>query len=329
MPLPVKQRTWIIDPNNRILFTSLVQTMREYLFQIKEFLKLNGYTVRGSSDGTTGAMDLADRWVTAANAGTRATVAGAPQSWIVLRDGSGVDILLTYQGASDDIARFSFSASQLFVAAGTPTHQPTATDERVITSAVTVIGSTASGDRLWNGWVDSTFKLCRFAVIRAQTLVGLVWGVEEVDSAVTGGSTWTPPVWGFSLSATTNHMPNGSTAGIAKPIVASVAQSPAVQLGAENIGGSSTIYTHISGGKPDLQGGIGFPLFPLVIGSNTAGSAGKLGNLYDWWIGRTAGEFVGDIYGDLEFIHICTVQGTATATAGVWPWDGVTEPQLV
>jgi hypothetical protein len=305
------------------------------LFQVKTFLETNGYVVRGSSDGVTAGMDGpgTDRWVTAANAGTRGTVAAAVQSWIILRDASGVDILLTYQGAGvsptgDDLGRLSFSAGQLFVLAGTPTHQPTATDERVfVANTVSLIGSTASGDRLWNGWVDSTSKLCRFAVIRNQIIVGTTWGVEEVDSAVTAPSTWTPAVWGFSLVSNGTPLPSGTTIGQAKPTVGGSPTIPFCLLGSENW---SSNYQGPTDQRPELQNGGGsWPLFPMVIGTNTIGTAGKLGNLYDWWRGRTQGALLGDMYGDAEFIHIVGVMGTSTAPTGIWPWDGVSDLFLV
>lgn len=327
MALPTVQRTWTITPNNAITYVSLNDTMARFLFGVKQFLVANGYTVQGSSDGTTGAMDATDRWITFSNVTTRGGTAATPQSWIVLRDGNGVDILITYQGSADHTARVSFSPGQLYVAAGTPTHQPTATDEQLLSnSPFNMIGAETT-NRRWNGWVDSVSKSCRFMMFSATSVVGHAWGVEEVDPASFGsGVSWTPPVWGFAIGNAANALPNGTSVGLAKVVVGSImASGNWIQLGAENIGGSSTMYNWFGTVQPGLQGGAGYPIWPLIIGSNTAGRVGKLGKLYDWWIGRT-GVAPGDTYGTLQFIHVNCAFGSFSTPAGIWPWDGTTTP---
>ena len=324
MALPVLLKTWVISPNNRITFVSLLDTMARYLFGVKAFLKLNGYTVRGSSDGVTGAMDLVDRWTTFANVTTRATAAAAVQSWIVLRDGNGVDILLTYQGASDDIARISFSPGQLFVAAGTPTHQPTATDEQVVSSAVSLINATASVDRLWFGWVSSDFKMCRFAVARNSAWVGRVWGIEELTQQVVAPAAFSPAVWGFALTVGTSYF--SAQAGVARPSVSAVPFNCVVVFGVEVLSNNSLI---VAGSKPPMQGGTGYLFHPLSIWSTTAGARGKLGNLIDWWSARFDAE-AGSLYGGAK--QFIAVSGSAVSTTAVaasaWPWNGITTPIL-
>lgn len=326
MSLPTVFKTWVISPNNRIAFVSLIDTMGKYLFGVKAFLKTNGYTVKGSCDGTTGSMDSTDRWASGANVATRATIAGAAQSWVVLTDGNGCDILLTYQGASDDIARISFSPGGLMVAAGTPAQQPTATDEQVIASATSLILATASADRLWNGWVSSDRKNCRFAIARSAAWVGITWGVEAVQSTVVT-AVFNPPVWGFAftpanLAGTLAGLYGGYVAstrgGLAKTVVSSVAFSCQCYIGSEMYNATPTTFGNT---KTELQGAVGYPMFPLAIGSNTAGASGKVGNLLDWWLGRTATADA-DVYGALQFIVVGTAGGV------VWPWDGITSPVL-
>jgi hypothetical protein len=338
MTLPAKVKTWTISANNRIPFVSLVNTMGNYLLGVKNFLNANGYTVKSSSNGTAGAgtsttiTDGVDHWTTAADASVRGTSAAAAQSWMILQDGNGVWILLTYQGAGtsptgDDIARISFSPGALFVLAGTPTNQPTATDEQVVTSAVTLINATASQDRSWFGWVDIQSKLCRFAIARNQIFVGSLWGIELVASVVTGaGTSWTPPVWGFALVASTDYLTNGATVGKARPVVSSVGISVNCLFSVEQLG-NMTSHNSITNQKVELQGASGFPVIPLGLGSATAGAQGKLGNLYDFWGGRgISGGADGDLYGNRQYIGMAGLRGNSGSL--IWPWDGATVPIL-
>lgn len=53
--------------------------MGDYFYQIKEFLKLNGWTVAGSSDGTTGGMDAIDRIV------SPTTINNNANRWVVVQ----------------------------------------------------------------------------------------------------------------------------------------------------------------------------------------------------------------------------------------------------
>lgn len=331
MALPVPSRTWTITPNNRITFVSLNDTMARYLFGIKAFLVTNGYTVRGSSDGVTGpasGVDFTDRWLTFANVTTRGTAAGTVQSWIILRDGNGVDILLAFQGATDDVARIAYSPNQIYVFAGTPTHQPTATDEVVVTSAATLIGTATTIDRIWHGWVNSTDKLCRFAIMRQGIWVGRVWGIEEFAHVMVTPAFPDPPtrpVWGFSLTPTVNTLSTGVQAGTGRCTVSAAPFSMTLKFGCEFLANDPTQF---GGVKPELQGGNGYHLTPLAIGSHIVGARGKAGNLYDWWLGRTTGGADADTYGTLQFISMSGVQGSNVG-GHIWPWNGVSTPVLV
>ena len=91
-----------------------------------------------------------------------------------------------------------------------------------------------------------------------------------------------------------------------------------VAFGSEYLLNSATVFATI---KPELQGAEGTPLFPIVVASNTAGGRGKLGNLYDWWLGRTALD--GDVYGTFQLVCLTGLAGIGTL---VWPWDSATPP---
>jgi hypothetical protein len=326
VPTPLPKKTWTITANNRITFVSLNDAVSKYLFGVKEFLKARGYTVRGSSNGTTSSpantlvSDGVDRWVTAADVTTRGAASGNAQSWIVLRDAGGVDVLLAYQGATDDIARYSFSVGQLFTTQATGTFQPTATDEAVPQSGSTLINAAVTGDRVWFAWADSSNKYFRVAMARQGVFVGKLWGLERVFSIVNlsglYGEVWAPAAWGFSVTPQ-NLISNGTSGGVARTVNASVAQTTLTIWGAEEFGENTTTFGSF---KPELQGGFAFVLYPMSIGSSTVNARGKLGNLTDWWLGRTSGAVDGDMYNDKRLI---TVGGTG---AVVWPWDNTTAP---
>lgn len=317
MPLPTVTKTWIISPNNRVVYTSLNDTMARYLFGVKNFLVANGYTIVGSSNGVTAGLDAVDRWTTFNNVTTRGASAAAAQSWIVLRDGNGADILLAYQGGTDNIARISFSPGQLFVAAGTATFQPIAADEQVVSSATDLIGATASVDRIWHGWVSSDAKFCRFAVARAGVWVGRSWGIERFTPAVVAPAAVANPVWGFAIT-TQQLILNGNQAGVARATVSAVPFNCAVFLGCEFF---KNVIANFGTAKPELQSQ--WLVIPLSIASATTGARGKLGNVIDQWLGRTDAED-GSYYGQLQFLSISGYFGSG----GVWPWDGVTVPLM-
>jgi len=324
-PIPLK--TWTITPNNRIPYVSLLDTQQRYLHGVKTFLKANGYTCKGSSSAGIGAMDGVDRWTTPSNVTPRATVAVASQAWIVLTDGNGCNILLAYQGQSDDYARISFSPSGAFIAAGTPSNQPTAVDECVIANASLIEGvglPSGNADRLWFGWVTTDRKACRFGVARGGTWLGLNWGVESVQSTVVttslfidSSAAWSPPVWGFAFPPASSGRLQSST-GIARVRIASVDINVTVYFGLETF---AIQFPFWGVPRSALQGSVGVSLWPLSIGSSNQGAEGKLGNLIDWWVSSTYSQKDGETY-RLRLVH-------ADRNVGIiWPWDGVTYPQL-
>lgn len=333
MALPTLTKTWIIDPCNRITYVSLLDTMQRYLYQIKEFLKANGWTVKGSASAGTGAMDAVDRWTVSTDVTPRATVAAASQAWIVLTSsGSGVDLCLNFRGSTDDICRQAFSPGGLYVAAGTPNQQPTATDEVEVDGfGQSVIGNQTSGDRLWSGWVTSDAKMCRFAIARAGIWGGVFgngrpWGIETYVATPIVTPAYPTPLANPTLIYATdsNSLPNGSIIGKTRLTVASIAYTANVHWGMETFVNS----TFFGNEKPQLQGGLGYPIYPLSYFSNTAGAKGKLGNAIDIWQGRTSGDLPGDTYGALQFIVMLGGSGGTAGTSMVYPWDGVTVPVM-
>lgn len=317
---PTPTKTWNITPNNRIPFVTLLDCQQNYLLGVKNAMKAAGMNVKGSCSAGTGAMDAADRWNSSGDVTPRATSAGASQAWIVVTMANGVDVLIAFQGASDDIARVSFSPGGLYVAASTPSNQPTATDEVILMQAVSLIGATASGDRVWHALITADAKQMRFLVSRGGVFVGERWSVEEFTPTVDASVNLSPAVCGIAL---TNTAPLGTTTtvGQARSIIGGIARGMTCIFGVETFATA----TNWSNTKTGLQGGSSYPAFPLKIGSSLAGAEGPLGELIDAWLGRTgAGE--GDTYDSKKWIG---VSGLVGANGGMmWPWDGTTTPAM-
>jgi len=323
MTLPTKLLTWTHSVNQRVTFVSVLQCTQDLLFAYKQFAKnTHSATITGSCDGTTGAKDGVDRWATAANAGTRGAAAGNAQSWVIWKDANNVETLLCFQGATDDRVRISYSPGALFVVAGTPNQQPTATDEVVVcTTAVSWTDITASGDRVWHGWSDSTKKNLMFVMAR-QSVTTHWWGVveatKEVDAAVTWNGVYGIMFSGVGLTATSALFTYSVNASARRTRVV-IGGTP---FTIDAVGGmemyNSTVNS-ISDALPELQGGVGYPIIPMKLGSTTVSAKGRLGFQKDIYAGRMAGANPGDVYGTNDWV-------TLGAAGWVLPWNGTTVP---
>jgi hypothetical protein len=182
MTFPQLQKNWTVSPNVRQAFTTLVGVAGWYAYENKTRMLAVGWTVKFTSNGTTGpasGVDTTDRITSAATFATRATVAAAPQSWYVLQNADGIQILFAYQAAGvsptgDDIIRISYSQGGLFTLAGTTTHQPTATDEIVMSAATTVINATASLDRVMSIFCANDTTAWRCCLFRNSVLISSI-----------------------------------------------------------------------------------------------------------------------------------------------------------
>lgn len=330
MTMPAVQKTWLISANNRISYVSLNATMGAFLYGLKQYLKTQGYTVAGSCNGTTGAMDGVDRWASPANAQTRFGGTAGAQSWIVLTDGNGVQILFTYDGTADNLATFGFSPGALYVVAATPTFKPTATDEQLVLTSTDLINATTSSDRTWFCWVDNLHKSFRVIVARAGVFVGQLWGVELVASKVVSGvttATWTPAVWGFGMPVNNDNITTvGQQWGLARPSTSGTPRNAICKATIENLGGNVVMGILCVANRNELQGATGIPVIPIGLCSTDTNTQGKLGDLYDWWMGRVSGGADGDLYDSRKYLAIAGIRGSGGN--GLWPWDGTTVPQL-
>lgn len=311
MTAPLLTKTWNVSANLRRAYSSLNDLAAWMMYQNKAAMVAAGWTVKLSCDGTTGptnGADTTDRWASQANATTRAMIAGAAQSWIVLQNSDGVQVLITYQGASDDIWHLTFSPSGVYTLAGTTTFQPTATDEVVLNTANTMTNATASLDRVMTIWCTTDTKQWSFALFRNSTIVG-IYGVERVNNLCAAGV--------FSSDGITDHPYVGyrytacartGTTGTG-PVSGALNVSPG---GASWSGGSARVFTggaaritRTGGGeimicpatgssmstigvfnadKPAAQNALSSPMLPIYwSGEKVANLDGIIGYPIDWW----------------------------------------------
>lgn len=318
MPLPSLTKTWTFSNNNRIVFVSQNDAMSKLLFGIKNFLVSTMlYTVKYTCDGTTGptsSSDHTDRWASAANCTTRGTATNTAQSFAVLTDGNGVDILLTYQGAADTQAKFSISPTGVFLPAATANQQPTATDEAIVVANNAVyLGSNNANDRVWNIQASTDKKLFRVMHCCAGTFIYVV-GVELVtrDANMVSSFTWSPVVVGWATNQTTLF-----AAGSANGTTATSGQGlTRINTTNATLGGTCEYWDGVIVAQPELQAFS--PIITCGLYSNLSPVIGRIGDRIDLWstpMQTPLGQ--GDTFGTLQFVWFGSY---------VFPWDGVSNP---
>jgi len=307
MTAPITTKVWTVLPNKRNAYTSLADMTAWCLFENKVAMKNIGWTVKFSCDGTTGpssGADTTDRWATRANAQTRGAAAANPQSWIVMQNADGVQVLLAFQGATDDAARISISPKGLYTLATPSTNQPTATDE--LATGATVIGTSTSGDRTMTIWVSNDTKNWSFIVFRAGAVIG-TWGAERITNFcapnvfspdglsdipyVTYRYTSLGRQTGAGVPGTitpTSLLLFGVNGALARVFTAGTAKSI-------RVGGGQVMFCYEGnvGGVPsapfasqaDVSGlNNGTPAMPIIWSSSfTSGATGFIGSPIDWW----------------------------------------------
>jgi hypothetical protein len=314
--------------NQRIPFVSVIDAAASVMFKTKDEAKTyGGWTVQWSCDGVTGpanAADHTDRWASKANCQVRATIAGAAQSWIVLNDTNGGQLLIAFMGGNDDVFFLAYSAGALYTLAGTATFQPTAADAQTISTALTMVNNTASADRIFHVMVSTDGKVLRAYVYRSGVLIR-AFGVEAISPTIQSGMAFTPPVvvWNDSSSNYGVFSPQSFGAGVAGGVNGSC--SARVAGATIAIGGGGEAYSiagatgnTFSVAAPELQAAN--ILVPLCFSCVAAGSQGKLGNRFDCWFPWSNGISQGDTYGALQFVCM---------DVHVIPWDGASPVVLV
>lgn len=322
MGFPAQVRSYTFSLNNRITYASLNDLMASLGYGIKNFLVATmGFTVKYTCDGTTGptsSSDHTDRLASKANFTTRGAANNNAQSFWVITDASGADWMLTYQGGSDDQARISYSKGGLFLPAGTANQQPTATDEEIISSSTSLVGTATSADRVYSMMASSDKKSFRVFVYRSNLLVGAAWSIESCTSTVNSPAVLSPAMIGtFTTTFAAATYFNGSQQiGVARPVVSSVDKD--IQL---NAGIESPSSQYVDGINCELQGSAGGLIYPMSAWSTNSGARGKLCNMIDWHKDANS-KADGDLTTDKFWIHLSF--SASNATGVLWPWDGTT-----
>lgn len=334
MALPTKLVAWNYQLQTLIAYTSLVQVTRDVMFTVKQRLVAQGWTVKGSCNGVTGAMDAVDRWLTGVDAGTRFSGAAGVQSWIVLTDANGYDILFSYNAATDDVYKVAVSFTGNYIVAGTPSHQPTSTTEQLLntfftTTPGTIAGSSISGQRIVSVWTRPDSRGFRVLIANLGAYRS-AWGVD-FHAAVAYGAGITVSHSAFyinapgSIAPTTLMAPHNTASNattnqfraIARRLDANAALEVSKILECTSLTNlTAPAYESGNDFAAELQGGTEYKMRRIGLQSVTASHRGKICNLLDWWSGRTTGSADGDTYGNREFVTIGGPSGL------VWPWDG-------
>lgn len=256
---------------------------------------------------------------------TTETAANASFAAATLTGGSGVDILLTYQGSTADRCYMAMSDGSKYVPAGTANQQPTATDALDLFTASggiggsgSVIGSTANGDRVWHIMATTDKQGFRVFMYRQNTLA--CWlGVEVCSSSIVG-MTWNSKsyVW-----ATNNANPGSGTNGHVLVISTTVGNGNGggIRLSGTNLqangGGYSfantTNFVGIFGAENNVDLEAATPLTQVGLYSSTAAFQGKIGDRLDMYVPWAINISQGNVFGAAQWVFF----GTA-----IHPWNG-------
>lgn len=307
------QKNWSINPNVRNAYVSLADMSGWFIYENHSWLITHGWTVKFTSNGTTGpssGADTTDRIISKTAASTRGANATSVQSWSVLTSADGLQILFAFQGATDDIIRLSYSPGGLFVINGTDSRfQPTATDEVVWSTGNSVVNAGTSLDRVMTIWASNDGTAWSNILFRnnaTQTMLGL----EKVNSACAPGVFSVPYIaYRYTSFDRTNNPTNLTAAPTSDPHnVAAGATgwfgglARVFTLGAARttrLGGGTLALNYIEGqsnqivqtflsNSPALQNG-SMPLLPwFLTGEKASALDGFLGTPIDWWIGYSA-----------------------------------------
>jgi hypothetical protein len=273
MPLPQLSKNWNVYGNVRQTFTSLLGVMGWFAYENKTRLLLNNWTVKFTSNGTTGpvdAFDTTDRVTSAVNFGVRATVAAAPQAWYVLQNQDGLQMLFTYQGAADDVMRISYSPGGLFTLAGTTTHQPTATDEVIISNVTTIINNTTSLDRVMSIFCAADSTAWRVVVFRNSAMI-VALSLDKVTRIAPSTTLTVPYVFGNFVKMNRELFNDDGVGNVITPIYPEMVN---INIGSSYRGWGGRVFTSAVSRLCRMYGGSVYASGDGAMNSNTLANGG-------------------------------------------------------
>jgi hypothetical protein len=327
MPSTVAEKTWVYPQLNGN-FPPLVDVPTTYqtlIHAIKNLLVANGWTVKGSSNSVTAALDGVDRlnsisnWIVAGSSGVH--------SWIVLEN---VDIAPNFQLCLDYFVGGSpavwwqrkitvvVSGANGFTG-GTTATRPTATDEVVVGGGNGLEMHTGS-----NVLIQTKLNYCKTTdnkhhrfYLATNGLVRTFICFEAISNA-----SYSP---GWVACWTTNTA--------AARMVTHALYADAARLYTRFNGATATVYMT---GEACGAGYVGelhsiypnqftnqWPASPIGLASNTAGAVGRIGRMVDLWWASTAPQNIDGTpspsSAQIDFIQINEI---------IQKWDGSTPLQL-
>jgi hypothetical protein len=160
-----------------------------------------------------------------------------PQSWYILQNADGVQIMFAYQAAGvsptgDDIIRISYSPGGLFTPVGflnpslNATHQPTATDEIIMSAGATVINSTASLDRVMTICCANDTTAWRCVLFRSSVQISCL-SLDKVTRIAPSSTLTVPYIFGNFIKLN-REVFNDDGAGVAVTPTYPEMQTPAI-----------------------------------------------------------------------------------------------------
>lgn len=291
--MPPLTKTYTHVLNNRLpyltsILTDITSKLLYNVFSV-QLIANGGFTCIGSSTGVTGNGNInhaggSNTWTSAAVPVVQGATTTSLQSWIIFKDGNGVEWLVAYQGATTDCVKISMSPGGNWTLNGTNNaFQPTATDEVVVaTNTFSLVNSTTSIDRIWNLSYSTDKKIWRLWVLRNNLCQAMVAG-ETFATIMTVGSVPAAIGWA-STNSNGNQSGTGGVVGSQGTNLGWAARSGASNIagggGGEGFAGSLSSAA-FAVERPELQAGS--PIVPVSIISSTASFRGKVGNRFDVW----------------------------------------------
>ncbi len=344
MAFQANAKTWQVLPNETVLMDSGNGIHQQRLIGKTKNLMVTSFAVpwtvqlcsnagitAGVNYGTTGTTDL---WAidnqTLTQSGGIITVANdvnfaaaaTRHSWIVLRQ---TGIATNFEVCFDCLATGTGVSVIVSPAAGftggSVTARPTATDEKVVSTALFLL-TVPNVTHRFHAWQSSDGQCNRIMVWNSGTLNPAWLQFDRIQNPVTGMTN--PCVYTVLTSGN----------GVAAPFASITASTTYNMRGAgpANFQGSATFEAWNTNAALATANGIGtspstfdnsWPVMPMGLASNAAANSGRHGNMYDIWHAPTG------IPDGNTFPDSCTARTHVKLAGFILPWTGdSTQPKV-